>query len=208
MTDELTINQVNQAVSQGNVNLIIEFIDNDKIECVTCYKSNGREYDMQKMHAIFLAALQHENNKRAVIHGILLHFVQNSDNEQSLKEGLEYLGRKLYLENGIIITPTLEELASLINYQDTKGNTLLHQAVISNNTDAIEALLKYGASPLIKNKEEKIPLDLDQEEKTREALIECMKNQAKLKKGDARCNSLIGIIPGVFLALDSVLVVL
>lgn len=78
---------------------------------------------------------------------------------------------------------SLESFYKLINFQDQSSkNTLLHQAVISNNTDAIEALLKYGASPLIKNKEEKIPLDLDQEEKTREALIKSMKDQVQSKK--------------------------
>ncbi|WP_250147200.1 ankyrin repeat domain-containing protein, partial [Wolbachia endosymbiont of Rhagoletis cerasi] len=98
------------------------------------------------------------------------------------------------------ITP--QYFYKLINFQDQSSkNTLLHQAVISNNTEAIEALLKYGASPLIKNKEEKIPLDLDQEEKTREALIKSMKDQAQSKKESARCNGLIGIIPGVFLGI-------
>ncbi|WP_410543160.1 ankyrin repeat domain-containing protein [Wolbachia endosymbiont of Tetranychus urticae] len=50
----------------------------------------------------------------------------------------------------------------LINFQDQSGNTLLHQAVIINNTDAIKALLKYGSDPLIKDKNEQIPLDLAQ----------------------------------------------
>ncbi|BET36732.1 ankyrin repeat domain-containing protein [Wolbachia pipientis] len=105
------------------------------------------------------------------------------------------------LDKAVHQLATPEYFYRLINFRDQSGNTLLHQAVISNNTDAIEALLKYGASPLIKNKEEKIPLDLDQEEKTREALIKSMKDQAQSKKESARCNGLIGIIPGVFLGI-------
>ena len=90
----------------------------------------------------------------------------------------------------------------MINFQDQSGNTLLHQAVINNNTDAIEAeaLLKYGANPLIENVNKQIPLDLAHGN-TRTVLIECMKNQAQSKKESARCNSLIGIIPGVFLGV-------
>ncbi|WP_265014921.1 hypothetical protein [Wolbachia endosymbiont (group B) of Camptogramma bilineatum] len=60
--------------------------------------------------------------------------------------------------------------------------------------------MTYGASPLIKNKEEKIPLDLAQGD-IKKLLIECMKDQAQSKKESARCNSLIGIIPGVFLGI-------
>ncbi|WP_407511984.1 ankyrin repeat domain-containing protein [Wolbachia endosymbiont of Trichogramma kaykai] len=70
----------------------------------------------------------------------------------------------------------------LINFRDQSSeSTLLHQAVISNNTDAIEALLKYGANPLLKNKEGNIPLDLAQGN-AREALIQSMKDQAQSKK--------------------------
>ncbi|WP_349967459.1 ankyrin repeat domain-containing protein [Wolbachia endosymbiont of Armadillidium arcangelii] len=96
------------------------------------------------------------------------------------------------------VTP--EYFYGLINFQDQSGKTLLHQAVTSNNTEAIEALLKHGANPLINNRNRKIPLDLA-EGKTREVLIKCMKDQAKLKKESAKYNSLCGVMPGVFLGI-------
>ncbi|WP_245609356.1 ankyrin repeat domain-containing protein [Wolbachia endosymbiont of Trichogramma pretiosum] len=100
--------------------------------------------------------------------------------------------------NGFV---TPQYFYKLINFRDQSSeSTLLHQAVIGNNTDAIEALLKYGANPLLKNKEGNIPLDLAQGN-TREALIQSMKDQAQSKKESARCNSLISIIPGVFLGI-------
>lgn len=200
MANELNINQIKQAVNQKDIRSIIEFINNHGIETVTCYKPNGSEYYVLKMYAIFSTVLQHKDNKGAVIYEILLHFMKDPNSEQSLKEVLGYLGRKLFLEDGTIVTPTLEEFASFINYQDTERNTLLHYVVKFNNSNAIKVLFQKNANPLLKNKENKIPLDLAQE-KTREVLIECMKEKAQSKKESARCNGLIGIIPGVFLGV-------
>lgn len=144
-----------------------------------------------------------KTKKEAVIHEILLYFVQSFD-KQPLEDVMKHLekaiGDRIYVKNNPISNPN-EEFRTHMNFKGEGGNTLLHQAVIDNKTDAIEALLKYGANPLIRNQEDKMPLDLAQEEKTREALIKSMKDQAQSKKESARCNSLIGIIPGVFLGI-------
>ncbi|WP_264684909.1 MULTISPECIES: ankyrin repeat domain-containing protein [unclassified Wolbachia] len=136
-----------------------------------------------------------------IVYPILKHCIKHNSARSEKGDILPFQNVMKILDEVVNIFATPQYFYKLINFQDQNGNTLLHQAVISNNTEAIEALLKYGASPLIKNKEEKIPLDLDQEEKTREALIKSMKDQAQSKKESARCNGLIGIIPGVFLGI-------
>ncbi|WP_341810925.1 ankyrin repeat domain-containing protein [Wolbachia endosymbiont (group B) of Chesias legatella] len=137
-----------------------------------------------------------------MIHEILLHFVQSFD-KQSLKDVMKHLEKAIenrtYVKNNQISNPK-EEFRTHMNFKGEGGNTLLHQAVISNNTKAIEALLEQVANPLIENVNKQIPLDLAQGN-TRELLIKCMQDQAQLKKGNARCNSLIGIVPGVFLGI-------
>ncbi|MGL9682208.1 MAG: ankyrin repeat domain-containing protein [Wolbachia sp.] len=42
-----------------------------------------------------------------------------------------------------------------MNIKVEEGNALLHQAVISDNIEVIEILLKYGANPFIKNEKVK-----------------------------------------------------
>ncbi|QJT95102.1 ankyrin repeat domain-containing protein [Wolbachia endosymbiont of Diaphorina citri] len=139
--------------------------------------------------------------RKEMVYLILQHCIVYDSTRSKKEEILSFKNVMKILDEAVNKFVTPQYFYRLINFRDQSGNTLLHQAVINNNTDAIEALLKYGASPLIKNKEEKIPLDLDQEEKTREALIKSMKDQAQSKKESARCNSLIGIIPGVFLGI-------
>ncbi|WP_264719723.1 ankyrin repeat domain-containing protein [Wolbachia endosymbiont (group B) of Eucosma cana] len=141
-------------------------------------------------------------NEKAVQIYLILHHCIKYDSARS-QEGtiLQFQNVMKILDEAVHDYITLEGLYKLINLQDQSSrNTLLHQAVISNNTDAIKALLKYGANPLIKNEEDKIPLDLAHGD-TKKVLIECMKDQAQSKKESARCNSLIGIIPGVFLGI-------
>ncbi|WP_419214525.1 hypothetical protein [Wolbachia endosymbiont of Rhagoletis cingulata] len=135
-----------------------------------------------------------------IVYPILHHCIAHNSAMSEKKERLSFQNvmKILYEVVNRFVTP--QYFYRLINFRDQSGNTLLHQAVISNNTEAIEALLKYGANPLIENKNKRIPLDLAQG-KTREVLIECMKDQAQSKKESARCNGLIGIIPGVFLGI-------
>ncbi|WP_341815562.1 MULTISPECIES: hypothetical protein [unclassified Wolbachia] len=141
-------------------------------------------------------------NEQAVqIYLILHHCIKHYSARSKKGEILSFQNAMNILDEAVHDYITLEDFYKLINFRDQSGNTLLHQAVISNNTEAIEALLKYGANSLIRNKEDKMPLDLAQEEKTREALIKSMKDQAQSKKESARCNGLIGIIPGVFLGV-------
>lgn len=141
-----------------------------------------------------------------IVYPILHHCIEHDSAISEKKEKLSFQDVMKILDETVNRFITPQYFYKLINFQDQSSkNTLLHQAVISNNTEAIEALLKYGANPLIKNKEGNIPLDLAQG-KTREVLIECMKDQAQLKKGNARCNSLIGIIPGVFLGVGGALI--
>ncbi|WP_265025254.1 ankyrin repeat domain-containing protein [Wolbachia endosymbiont (group B) of Pammene fasciana] len=136
-----------------------------------------------------------------IVYPILHHCIEHDSVISEKKEKLSFQDVMKILDETVNRFITPQYFYKLINFQDQSSkNTLLHQAVISNNTEAIEALLKYGANPLIKNEEGNISLDLAHGN-TKKVLIECMKDQAKSKKESARCNSLIGIIPGVFLGI-------
>ncbi|MGL9717447.1 MAG: ankyrin repeat domain-containing protein [Wolbachia sp.] len=152
---------------------------------------------------VFKSVLPKEfNNVRKEIVYLILHHCIKHDSAKSEKGDVLSFQSVMDILNEAtrrFITP--EYFHELINFQDQNGNTLLHQAVRDNNIEAIKALLKYGADPLIKNKEGKIPLALNQSEETRKALIEGMKGQVESKKESARCSSLIGIVPGVFLGV-------
>ncbi|WP_395461221.1 hypothetical protein [Wolbachia endosymbiont (group B) of Ablattaria laevigata] len=140
-------------------------------------------------------------NEQAVqIYLILHHCIKHYSARSKKGEILSFQNAMNILYEAVHDYITLEGFYKLINFQDHDGNTLLHRAVISNNTDAIEVLFQKNANPLLKNKGNKIPLDLAQEN-TRKVLIKCMQDQAQSKKEIARCNSLIGIIPGVFLGI-------
>lgn len=143
-----------------------------------------------------------KGDKEAIIHTILLHFIQNSG-EQQLEDVIGHLekaiGCRIYAKNNPIRNPNKEFCAHL-NFSGEEGNTLLHQAVIHDKTESIKTLFKYDINPLIENKNKEIPLDLAQGE-TKTGLIEAMRNQASSKKESARYYSLIGIIPGVFLSV-------
>ncbi|WP_143689862.1 ankyrin repeat domain-containing protein [Wolbachia endosymbiont of Nilaparvata lugens] len=141
-----------------------------------------------------------------IVYPILHHCIEHGSAISEKKEKLSFQDVMKILDETVNRFITPQYFYKLINFQDQSSkNTLLHQAVISNNTEAIEALLKYGANPLIKNEEDKIPLDLAHGD-TKKVLIECMKDQAQSKKESARCNSLIGIIPGVFLGVGGALI--
>uniref|UniRef100_A0A3B0J8F3 Uncharacterized protein n=1 Tax=Wolbachia endosymbiont of Aleurodicus dispersus TaxID=1288877 RepID=A0A3B0J8F3_9RICK len=135
-----------------------------------------------------------------IVYPILHHCIKHDSARSEEGDILPFQNVMKILDEVVNRFVTPQYFYRLINFRDQNGNTLLHQAVISNNTDAIEALLKYGANSLIRNEEGNISLDLAQG-KTREVLIECMKGQAQSKKESARCNGLIGIIPGVFLGV-------
>ncbi|MCM1001008.1 MAG: ankyrin repeat domain-containing protein [Wolbachia endosymbiont of Melophagus ovinus] len=143
-----------------------------------------------------------KTTKEAVIHEILLHFVQSFDKQQ-LEDVMKHLekaiGDRIYVKNNPISNPN-EEFRTHMNFKGEGGNTLLHQAVRDNNTQAIEILFNYDINPLIKNQKGEIPLDLAQG-KTRDALVKGMKKQADSKKWSAVCNSSFGVIPGVFLSV-------
>lgn len=147
-------------------------------------------------------------NEQAVqIYLILHHCIKHYSARSKKEEILLFQNVMNILDEAVHDYITLENFYRLINFQDQSGNTLLHQAVISNNTDAIEALLKYGANPLIRNKEDKIPLDLAQGN-TRAVLIECMKDQAQSKKKVLDIIFYVVLYLAFFLVLDWVLVVL
>ncbi|OAM05889.1 MAG: hypothetical protein TV41_05465 [Wolbachia endosymbiont of Dactylopius coccus] len=132
------------------------------------------------------------NEVEKIVYPILHHCIAHDSAISEEKKELSFQGVMDILNEAVHSHISLESFYKLINFQGQNGNTLLHQAVISNDTDAIVALLEYGANPLIENVNKQIPLDLAQGD-TKKVLIECMKNQAKLKKESARCNSLIGI---------------
>ncbi|UIP92136.1 ankyrin repeat domain-containing protein [Wolbachia pipientis] len=113
-------------------------------------------------------------NEQAVqIYLILHHCIKHYSAMSKKGEILSFQNAINILDEAVHDYTTLEGFYKLINFRDQSGNRLLHQAVISNNTEAIEALLKYSANPLLKNKEGNISLNLAQG-KTREVLIECI----------------------------------
>ncbi|WP_386086832.1 ankyrin repeat domain-containing protein [Wolbachia endosymbiont (group A) of Norellia spinipes] len=153
----------------------------------------------------FACALRYQKTtKEAIVHEILLHFIQNPG-EQSLEQVIQCLDRaikpRIYAKNNPIRNLD-EELRTHINFKDEKGNTLLHHAVIGKKTEEIITLLvTYSANPLIQNADNKIPLDLAQGE-TKKVLIKSMKEQANTKKESAMIGSLVpGVIIGGFLGV-------
>lgn len=188
---------------------LLEFVVNRKIKELQEYLNNNEEIEINK--TLFTEAILNRTpvnkdliNKEGgkIVYPILHHCIQHYSVRSKEGKILSFHDIMNILDKAVYQFVTFEYLNGLINLQDQSGNTLLHQAVISNNTEAIEALLKYGANPLIENKNKQIPLDLAKKEKTREALIKSMKDQAQLKKGSAMCDSLVGIIPGVFLGAE------
>lgn len=137
---------------------------------------------------------------RKIVYPILHHCIKHDRARSQEGTILQFQNVMKILDEAVSSSLYVKDFYELINLQDQDKNTLLHQAVISNNTDAIKALFAYDANPLLKNEEDKIPLDLAHGD-TKKVLIECMKDQAQLKKESARCSSLIGIIPGVFLGI-------
>ncbi|MFP3036060.1 MAG: hypothetical protein ACEY3A_03555 [Wolbachia sp.] len=128
--------------------------------------------------------------------------MQNPD-KQPLEDVIGYLKaaiRGMTLQKNSLIKNQDEELRAHMNFKGEGGNTLLHQAVRDNNTQAIEVIFNYDINSLIKNQKGEIPLDLAQG-KTRETLVKGMKKQANSKKWSAVCNSSFGVIPGVFLSV-------
>lgn len=178
-----------------------------KIQKLKDYLTDDRKIVIEK--ELFSAAIVNVisikrdfiNEQAVQIYLILHHCIKHYSARSKKEEILSFQNVMNILDEAVHDYITLENFNRLINFRDQSGNTLLHQAVISNNTKAIEALLTYGANPLIENENKQIPLDLAQEEKTREALIKSMKDQAQSKKESARCNGSIGIMPGVFLGV-------
>ncbi|MFT4327637.1 MAG: ankyrin repeat domain-containing protein, partial [Wolbachia pipientis] len=113
-------------------------------------------------------------NEQAVqIYLILHHCIKHYSAISEKKEKLSFQNVMKILDEAVNRFVTPQYFYKLINFRDQSSeSTLLHQAVISNNTDSIKALLKYGADPLIKDKNEQIPLDLAQGD-TKKVLIEC-----------------------------------
>ena len=60
-----------------------------------------------------------------------------------------------------------------VNSQDVRGDTALHYACYMENTDLVKSLLKHGADPHIKNKENSSALDSAEEY---EELLELLKS--------------------------------
>nr|WP_246226426.1 ankyrin repeat domain-containing protein [Wolbachia endosymbiont of Madathamugadia hiepei] len=135
-----------------------------------------------------------------MVYFILRHCIERDSARSEEGERLSFQSVMDILSETTLRFITLEYFYGLINFRDQSRNTLLHQAVRDNNTQAIEVFFSYDINPLIKNQKGEIPLDLAQG-KTRDALVKGMKKQADSKKWSAVCNSSFGVIPGVFLGV-------
>ncbi|HCE59655.1 MAG TPA: hypothetical protein DEQ74_02385 [Wolbachia sp.] len=90
-------------------------------------------------------------------------------------------------------------LHKLLNYPDEDGISLLHKAVLENNTDAIEILLANDVNSLAISKDNKTPFTLDGISfSAKSALINGMKEQAKRYKENTLVNSSIAFATGFF----------
>ncbi len=178
----------------------------EKIEELQKHLNDNREIVINK--TLFTEAIANKvhvngdpiNRQGDIVYPILHHCIKFDSARSEKGDILPFQNVMNILDEAMHKFTTPEYFYKLINFQDQSGNKLLHQAVISNNTEAIEALLKYGANPLMKDRNRKIPLDLA-EGKTREVLIKCMKDQAKSKKESAKYNSLFFIMPVVYLGI-------
>ena len=64
------------------------------------------------------------------------------------------------------------------NRQDSNGNSALHHAAMNNIAEAIPQLIKYGASPALKNNDGQTPLDLAKYGLIREQFLAAGANEA------------------------------
>ncbi|WP_264686769.1 MULTISPECIES: ankyrin repeat domain-containing protein [unclassified Wolbachia] len=173
----------------------------EKIRELKAFLNKNIEIPIDK--ELFKSALSIEDTvdiRKKMVYLILHYCIEHDSAISEKKEKLSFQDVMKILDEAVNRFVTPQYFYKLINFQDQDQETLLHQAVIRNNTDAIKVLFQKNANPLLKNKGNKIPLDLAQEN-TRKVLIKCMQDQAQSKKESARCNSLIGIIPGVFLGI-------
>ncbi|UIP92339.1 ankyrin repeat domain-containing protein [Wolbachia endosymbiont of Anopheles demeilloni] len=174
---------------------------NKKITELKAFLNKNIEIPIDK--ELFKSALSIEDTvdiRKKMVYLILQHCIVYDSTRSKKEEILSFKNVMKILDEAVNRFVTPQYFYKLINFQDQNRETLLHQAVRNNNTDAIGAFLKYGANPLIENVNKQIPLDLAQGY-TKKVLIECMKDQAQSKKESARCNGLIGIILGVFLGV-------
>lgn len=74
------------------------------------------------------------------------HFTQYENPSQSVDE-----------RKGLILSLILHSILD-VNYQDKQGNSLLHFAVLCNNTFCVEVLLKHGAKINVFNNRKQTPL--------------------------------------------------
>ncbi|MDD9331117.1 MAG: hypothetical protein PV340_00320 [Wolbachia sp.] len=111
-----------------------------------------------------------ESSSYKEIYKILLNYVKEKGNDK--KSLTRAMGS---LKNYRIVGSNT--FRKIINFNGDNGNTLLHHAVIDGHTNSITILFKYGANFLIENNVSKIPLNLAQEQYTKNVLIEGMKKQ-------------------------------
>ncbi|MDR2977911.1 MAG: DUF1097 domain-containing protein [Rickettsiales bacterium] len=140
--------------------------------------------------------------RKQMVYLILRHCIERDSARSEKGERLSFQSVMDILNEATRRFIIPEYFHGLINFRDQSRNTLLHQAVTSNNTEAITTILKreYGANPLIENGNKQIPLALAQG-KTRDALVNSMTDLANSKKWSVAYNSLFGVIPGVFLGV-------
>ena len=95
------------------------------------------------------------------LEGHTAEVVQPEDaNEMKELEELKELEEAILFKDENQITKAIERNPNIINAANEKGNTPLHVAVMGEDLDVIKLLLRNGASPYLKNKDGKKPVEL------------------------------------------------
>lgn len=174
------------------------------IEELKQYLQNNKEIAIDK--AIFQAVISRKTLwevkiSQEAIHRLLSHCIKNGNNIKSndkkektlsFQEVINCLKDAMRIQKCFSVS-----VDELLNYPDEDGNSLLHKAVLANNTDAIKTLLANDVNSLAVNKDNKTPLMLANVN-VKGVLVDGMEKQAKQHKESAMANISIAFVAGFF----------
>lgn len=127
------------------------------------------------------------NVSQEAIYYLLSYYVENNNNIEfqevinCLKEAMRAQG---YFHDS--------NLNNLLNYRDQDGNSLLHKAVLANNTDAINTLIANDVNSLAVNNKDQNPFTLDGiSSSAKSALTDGIGEQSKRYKESTMANGSI-----------------
>jgi len=191
------LDKIGKELHSNSINNYIQYIEELKN-----YLAKNKEIVIDK--AIFQAVMQIRKGEMKVsqeaIHYLLSHCIKNrsvntEDKTLSFKDVINCL-KEAMKDKGYFRDSNLNKL---LNDQDEDGISLLHKAVLENNTDAIEILLANDVNSLAISKDNKTPFTLDGISlSAKSALLDGMSEQSKRYKENTLVNSSIAFATGFF----------